>query len=314
MTSIMTSSPIQVPDFQLTPELQDFRSFVRDYTQKHLGNAARYDAETKFPRDAVEAAAKLGLLRTTVAKEHGGTAMGNLGQSLWALGDFAEAETLLRNALSIELAHPSKTTADRARTHDNLAKVLTELNKLDEAEQHMRAALDLRIAAFPAGHPEIALGQMNLATVLSTAKRYAEAEQLLRASLASRRATFSANHPEIAVTVRQLAAVLRRQGELTEAEPLHREALALARSLRDTLQPRQSTSRSCCGTLVLVTSSALRAASRSAAVLVWATDTTFSARVTFARAISRSVFASESSALDRTTSKRATASSSVRRL
>ncbi|MCU0865069.1 MAG: acyl-CoA dehydrogenase family protein [Planctomycetes bacterium] len=74
----MTSSPIQVPDFQLTPELQTFRSFVRDYTQKHLGNAARYDAETKFPRDAVEAAAKLGLLRTTVAKEHGGTAMGNL--------------------------------------------------------------------------------------------------------------------------------------------------------------------------------------------------------------------------------------------
>jgi alkylation response protein AidB-like acyl-CoA dehydrogenase len=78
MTSLMTSSPIQVPDFQLTPELQTFRSFVRDYTQKHLGNAARYDAETKFPRDAVEAAAKLGLLRTTVAKEHGGTAMGNL--------------------------------------------------------------------------------------------------------------------------------------------------------------------------------------------------------------------------------------------
>jgi alkylation response protein AidB-like acyl-CoA dehydrogenase len=78
MTSIMTSSPIQVPDFQLTPELQTFRSFVRDYAQKHLGNAARYDAETKFPRDAVEAAAKLGLLRTTVAKEHGGTAMGNL--------------------------------------------------------------------------------------------------------------------------------------------------------------------------------------------------------------------------------------------
>lgn len=78
MTSTMTSSPIQVPDFQLTPELQQFRSFVRDFTQQHLGDAAHYDAETKFPRDAVEAAAKLGLLRTTVAKEHGGTAMGNL--------------------------------------------------------------------------------------------------------------------------------------------------------------------------------------------------------------------------------------------
>jgi alkylation response protein AidB-like acyl-CoA dehydrogenase len=78
MTTTATASPIQVPDFQLTPQLVEFRDFVRDYAQKHLGKAALYDAETKFPRDAVQAAAKLGLLRTTVAKEHGGSAMGNL--------------------------------------------------------------------------------------------------------------------------------------------------------------------------------------------------------------------------------------------
>lgn len=78
MTTTATASPIQVPDFQLTPQLVEFRDFVRDYAQKHLGKAAVYDAETKFPRDAVQAAAKLGLLRTTVAKEHGGSAMGNL--------------------------------------------------------------------------------------------------------------------------------------------------------------------------------------------------------------------------------------------
>lgn len=78
MTTTATASPIQVPDFQLTPQLQEFRAFVRDYAQQHLGKAAVYDAETKFPRDAVQAAAKLGLLRTTVAKEHGGSAMGNL--------------------------------------------------------------------------------------------------------------------------------------------------------------------------------------------------------------------------------------------
>ncbi|MCA3009717.1 MAG: acyl-CoA dehydrogenase family protein [Phycisphaerales bacterium] len=68
----------QTTDFQLSPELAGFRDFVREYCQQHLGGAARYDAETKFPRDPVAAAAKLGLLRTTVAKEHGGTAMGNL--------------------------------------------------------------------------------------------------------------------------------------------------------------------------------------------------------------------------------------------
>jgi alkylation response protein AidB-like acyl-CoA dehydrogenase len=69
---------IQVPDFSTVARVAEFRAYVRDYAQKHLGGAATYDAETKFPRDAVQAAAKLGLLRTTVAKEHGGSAMGNL--------------------------------------------------------------------------------------------------------------------------------------------------------------------------------------------------------------------------------------------
>ncbi len=78
MTRTVTQSPPQVPDFQLSPALQEFRAYVRDYAQKHLGNAAYYDAETKFPREPVQVAAKLGLLRTTVAKEYGGSAMGNL--------------------------------------------------------------------------------------------------------------------------------------------------------------------------------------------------------------------------------------------
>ncbi|MCB9879859.1 MAG: acyl-CoA dehydrogenase family protein [Planctomycetes bacterium] len=78
MTTNSTSASVQVADFELSEELQQFRQQVREYAQQHLGGAAAYDAEVKFPRDAVAAAAKLGLLRTTVAKEHGGSAMGNL--------------------------------------------------------------------------------------------------------------------------------------------------------------------------------------------------------------------------------------------
>lgn len=78
MTSTATSSATQVSDFQLSPELQQFRAFVGEYASQHLGHAASYDAEAKFPREPVMAAAKLGLLRTTVAKEYGGSAMGNL--------------------------------------------------------------------------------------------------------------------------------------------------------------------------------------------------------------------------------------------
>ncbi len=77
MTTPVLKAP-QVPDFALSPELQQFRAFVRDYATSSLGDAAAIDAEVKFPRAQVQRAAELGLLRTTVAKEHGGTAMGNL--------------------------------------------------------------------------------------------------------------------------------------------------------------------------------------------------------------------------------------------
>ncbi|MFM1873042.1 MAG: hypothetical protein RL398_2464 [Planctomycetota bacterium] len=78
MTDTATTTAPQIAEFELSPELQKFRDEVRTYARECLGKAAEYDAQAKFPRDAVQAAAKLGLLRTTVAREYGGSAMGNL--------------------------------------------------------------------------------------------------------------------------------------------------------------------------------------------------------------------------------------------
>ena len=78
MPSTAAQSPPQVTDFQLSPELQQFRAAVREFANTNLGEAAAYDAEARFPRAPVRVAAELGLLRTTVAKEYGGSAMGNL--------------------------------------------------------------------------------------------------------------------------------------------------------------------------------------------------------------------------------------------
>ena len=78
MTTTSTGVSAQVSDFRLTPELQEFQQTIRDYCREHLGDAALYDRETRFPKEAVAAAAKQGLLCTTVAKEYGGTDLGNL--------------------------------------------------------------------------------------------------------------------------------------------------------------------------------------------------------------------------------------------
>lgn len=68
----------QVIDFELSPELQQFQQLVRGYAREHLAGAARWDAEVAFPRAAIQAAARLGLLRATIAREHGGLGLGNL--------------------------------------------------------------------------------------------------------------------------------------------------------------------------------------------------------------------------------------------
>ncbi|MEC7584400.1 MAG: acyl-CoA dehydrogenase family protein [Planctomycetota bacterium] len=64
--------------FDLSPELQAFRDKVRQYCEQHLGDAAEWDEKVEFPREAVRVAAEQGLLCTTVAREYGGSAMGNL--------------------------------------------------------------------------------------------------------------------------------------------------------------------------------------------------------------------------------------------
>ena len=61
MTATTHETGCQVPDFELTPELQQFREQVRAYTKEHLQRAAEYDREARFPKEAVDAAARLGL-------------------------------------------------------------------------------------------------------------------------------------------------------------------------------------------------------------------------------------------------------------
>jgi len=77
-TAATAKTPPQVIDFELSPALQQLRAQVRDYATTNLGKAAEWDAAARFPREAVAVAARLGLLRMTVAKEHGGSQLGNL--------------------------------------------------------------------------------------------------------------------------------------------------------------------------------------------------------------------------------------------
>jgi butyryl-CoA dehydrogenase len=66
-------------DFELREDIAMLRQTARDFADKELiPNAARWDAELHFPREAIQKAAELGFLGMNVPEEYGGNAMGNV--------------------------------------------------------------------------------------------------------------------------------------------------------------------------------------------------------------------------------------------
>ncbi|MEO0480423.1 MAG: acyl-CoA dehydrogenase family protein [Planctomycetota bacterium] len=74
----LTNTP-QVADFELSDTLKRFQEETREFSQTELApNAAQWDREQIFPRDAVKMAADRGFLKITTPTKWGGTELGNV--------------------------------------------------------------------------------------------------------------------------------------------------------------------------------------------------------------------------------------------
>ena len=84
MTELQTTTDApQFADFELSPALSSFRDEVRAYVQEHVApQAAKTDADQKFPAAAVAEAGRRGLLAVTTPKDYGGTDLGNLASCI----------------------------------------------------------------------------------------------------------------------------------------------------------------------------------------------------------------------------------------
>lgn len=66
-------------EFDLSEDLEMIRDSAREFADRSLRpNAARWDAEEKFPAEAIQEAAENGFLGLTVPEEYGGAGLGNL--------------------------------------------------------------------------------------------------------------------------------------------------------------------------------------------------------------------------------------------
>ncbi|MBI4490635.1 MAG: tetratricopeptide repeat protein, partial [Deltaproteobacteria bacterium] len=91
----------------------------------------------------------------------------------------AEAEPLMRRALSIDEKSFGPEHPNVAIDLNNLAGLLKDTNRLVEAEPLMRRALSIDEKSFGPEHPKVAIRLNNLAGLLKDTNRLVEAEPLM---------------------------------------------------------------------------------------------------------------------------------------
>jgi len=143
------------------------------------------------------------------------------------LGNFAEAEALVRRALAICRQSFGPDHPDVATALNNLATLLQVMNRPAEAEPLLRRSLAIREKSLGPDHPDVASGLATLAWFLQATNRLAEAEPLMRRGLEIDEHSFGADHPKVARDLNNLATLLQDTNRLAEAEPLLRRALAI---------------------------------------------------------------------------------------
>ncbi|KJZ71092.1 hypothetical protein HIM_09511 [Hirsutella minnesotensis 3608] len=151
----------------------------------------------------------------------------NVGESVYVLGKYHEAEQMHRQALDLREKVLGKEHPATLSSMNNLAVVLKSLGKYEEAERLHRQEWKLSEKLLGKEHPSTLIIMNNLAVVLESLGKYEEAERLHRQALDLREKALGKEHPSTLISMNNLAHVLKSLGKYEEAERLHRQALDL---------------------------------------------------------------------------------------
>lgn len=168
--------------------------------------------------------------RTGADRRQLATALNEYAVSLGAIGRYAEAEPLFREALEIGRASLGPRDPDVAATLNNFAELLRATGRLPEAEPLFRDALEIGRETLGSQHPNISSCLSNLAGLLKEMGQWPEAELLYREALDIGRSTLSSGHPDLAILINNFAGFLKAKARMAEAAAMAVEALGIARA------------------------------------------------------------------------------------
>lgn len=175
----------------------------------------------------------------------------DLGYLLVLRGDFAGAEPMLSEALSLrERFGTAAEAADLAETLGALGVLAYSRGEYAKAEEINRRRLDAARRAPPGHEVEISNALNDLSMSVQQARAdYAAAKTLATEALALRRKLYTAPHLTISQSLNNLAMVHYRLKEYDAAEPLFTESLAMNRQLFGELHPEVAANLSNLGLL-----------------------------------------------------------------
>jgi serine/threonine-protein kinase len=154
-----------------------------------------------------------------------------LGRVHTFTGKHAQAATLLREALAIDLRHHGPGSRQVANDSDDLGYELLQQGNLPGADSAIGVALATWRRLLEPDHPTLLWTLSNLAAVRRAQGNVVEAEQLLKEVLAGQRRIYPKGHSELAHTLGWLGMLLAEGGRYAEAESLTAPAVAMHRSL-----------------------------------------------------------------------------------
>jgi len=139
----------------------------------------------------------------------------------------AEAEPVLRRALSIQDATAKADPRVTVGLLNTLGNLLEGRGQLDEAEKLERAALTLSEEKFGPESTQLAMTCTNLADVLWNKKNLREAGQLYRRAILIDATLYGPERPETAADIANLGMLMKDAGQSAAGETLLGQALAI---------------------------------------------------------------------------------------
>lgn len=154
-----------------------------------------------------------------------------LGQSLYWLGNYEDAQQYHRWALSIREHLLGITHPQVANSLNHLGETLREMGEYQAALSYLEQAVTIREGALGDNHPETASSLNSLGTLLRIMGEYEKAQSCHERALVINKTVLGENHRETARNLNNLGVLLSRVGKYTNARSCYEQALIINKAV-----------------------------------------------------------------------------------